>query len=57
MTQFSNLDIEKDLQYIFTSNKMLVIYKLSRKYTNKRRIAEHLLKVRNDVIIMLNFIC
>ena len=57
MTQFSNLDIEKDLQYIFTSNKMLVIYKLSRKYTNKRRIAEYLLKVRNDVIIMLNFIC
>ena len=24
MTQFTNLDVEKDLQYIFTSNKMLV---------------------------------
>ena len=27
MTQFTNLDIEKNLQYIFTSNKMLVIHK------------------------------
>ena len=30
MTQFTNLDIEKNLQYIFTSNKMLVIHKWSR---------------------------
>ena len=35
MTQFSNFDIEKTLQYIITSNKMLVILKWSRKYTTK----------------------
>ena len=27
MTQFTNLDIEKNLQHITTSNKMLVIHK------------------------------
>ena len=27
MTQFTNLDIEKNLQYILTSNEMLVIHK------------------------------
>ena len=26
MTQFTNLDMEKNLQYIFTSNEMLVIH-------------------------------
>ena len=45
MTQITNLDIEKNLQYIFTSNKMLVIQKWSRKYTNKHSINKHVLKV------------
>ena len=27
MTQFTNFDIEKNLQYVFTSNKMLAIHK------------------------------
>ena len=56
MTQFTNLDTEKNLQYLFTSNKMLVIHKLSRKYTNTNSITKHVLKVSNDVIILLNFI-
>ena len=34
ISQFANLDMEKNLQYIFTSNKTLVIFKLSKKYTN-----------------------
>ena len=57
MTLFSNLDIEKNLKCIFTSNKMLVIHKRSRKYTNKHSITKHVLKVSNGVILMLNFNC
>ena len=30
MTPFPNLDVEKNVQYTFTSSKMLVIYKQSR---------------------------
>ena len=37
---FTNLDIAKNLQYIFTSNKMLFIHKLSRKYINKHSITK-----------------
>ena len=47
--QFTNLDIEKNLQCIFTSNKMLVIHKWSMKYTNKYGIIKHVLKVSNDI--------
>ena len=43
MTQFTNLDIERNLQYIFTSNKMLVIHKWSRRYTNKHSAAKQVL--------------
>ena len=56
MTQFINLGIEKYLQYIFTSNKMQVIHKWSRKYTNKHSITKDVLKVSYDVIHMHNFI-
>ena len=35
------------------SSKMLVIHKWSRKYTNKQSITKHVLKVSNDVILML----
>ena len=45
MTQFTNLDIEKNLQ--FTSNKILVIHKGSREYTDKHNITKHLLTVRH----------
>ena len=57
MTQFTNLNIEKNLQYIFISNKMLVIHKRSEKYTNKYSITKQMLKGSNDVILVLNFIC
>ena len=57
MTLSSNLDIEKNLKCIFTSNKMLAIHKRSRKYTNKHSITKHVLKVSNGVILMLNFNC
>ena len=57
MTQFANLDIEKNLQCIFTSNKMLVSHKWSTKYTNKYSIIKNVLKVSNVIILMLNFIC
>ena len=57
MTQLANLDIEQNLEYIFTPNKMLIIPKWLRKYTNKRTIIKHVLKVSNKVIPMLNFIC
>ena len=57
MTQFTNFDIEKNLQCIFKSNKMLVIHKWSRKYTNKHSIIKRVLKVSNDVRRMLKFIC
>ena len=53
MTQFTNIDIEKNLLYIFISNKILFIRKWSRKYTNKHSITKHLLKVKNEVILML----
>ena len=56
MTQFTNLDIEKNLQYISTSNIMLVIHKWSRKYTYKHSIIKHNLKVSNDVILVFSFI-
>ena len=56
MTQFTNLDLEKNLQYIFISNLMLVIHKWSKKYTDKHSIIKHVLKVSNDVKLMLNFI-
>ena len=35
MTQFTNLDIEENLAYIFKSNKMLAIHKGSRKCNKK----------------------
>ena len=58
MTQFTNLGIEKNLQYIFTSNNShQVIHKWSRKYNNKHSIIKHVLKLSNDIILMLNFIC
>ena len=56
MTQFTNLDIEKNLQYILPSNIMLVTHNLSRKCTNKYSIIKHVLEVSNDVILILNFI-
>ena len=56
MTQFTNFDIEKNLQYIFTSNIMLVIHKWSRKCTNKHSIIKHVLKLSNDAILTVNFI-
>ena len=56
MTQFTNLDIEKNLQYIFTSNIMLVTQKWFKKHTNKHTIIKHVLKVNNDVILMFSFI-
>ena len=54
--QFTNLDIEKNIQYIFTSNKMLVIHKWSRKYFNKHSITKHILRMSNDVILMVTFV-
>ena len=57
MIQFTNTDIGKNMHYIFTQNKMLVIRKWSSKYTNKGSITKHALKVKNDVILMFNFIC
>ena len=57
MTQFTNLDIERNLQYIFIWNKMLVIRKWSRRYTNKHTTAKQAVKVSNDVMVMLKFIC
>ena len=52
MTQFTNLDIEKNLQYIFTSNKMLVILKCSRNYTNKHNITKRVLKMSQDAMLI-----
>ena len=52
ITQFTNFDVETTLQYIFTSNKMLVIHKWSRKYANKPSIIKHVLRVSNDTIPM-----
>ena len=46
MIQFTNTDIGKNMHYIFTQNKMLVIRKWSSKYTNKSSITKHALKVR-----------
>ena len=40
MTQVTNLDIEKYLQYILRSNKLLVIHKWSRKHSNKDSITK-----------------
>ena len=57
MTQFTNLDIEENLAYIFKSNKMLAIHKGSRKCNKKDSITKSMLKVRNDVILMFHFIC
>ena len=57
MTKFTNFDMEKNLKYIFTSNKMLVIHKWSMIYTNKHTITKHVMKVGNNVMLMLNFIC
>ena len=52
MTQFTNLDIEKNLQYIFTSNKMLVILKCSSNYTNKHNITKRVLKMSQDAMLI-----
>ena len=67
MTQFTNLDIEKNLSikikktyiktYIFTSNKMLVIHKWSTKYTYKHSVTKLVLEVSNGFILMISFIC
>ena len=57
MTKFTNFDMEKNLKYIFTSNKMLVIHKCSMIYTNKHTITKHVMKVGNNVMLMLTFIC
>ena len=56
VTQSTNLDIEKNVEYIFTSNKLLVIHKWSRKYTNKDSIIEHVLDMSNDVGSSFTFV-
>ena len=55
-TQFANLNIEKNLVYLFTSNKMLVCSKSSNKYANKHSISKHVLNMSHDVVLMLSFI-
>ena len=53
MTQLTNLEIEKFLQYLFTSNKIVVIRKWSRKWHS---IIKRVLKVSNDAKLMLSYV-
>ena len=57
MTQFTYLDIEKNVQYISTLNEILIIHKWSRKYTKAHSITKHVPKVSNDVTLILNLVC